>query len=109
MFLILREGHPSKLGSTDTAEPVGCGKPQAHRIVRVVGAAIDAVRCAHHILRLLILMDDASAALRESANCAPVCGHQANDSSRPNAYTPCSDILALGPAAEHSGMSVPGW
>ena len=32
---------------------VGCGKPQAHRIVRVVVVAIDAVRCAHRILLAL--------------------------------------------------------
>jgi len=35
------------------AGPVGCGKPKAHRIVRVSGLirlAIDAVRFAHHIL-----------------------------------------------------------
>jgi len=33
--------------------PVGCGKPKAHRIVRISGLmrlAIDAVRFAHHIL-----------------------------------------------------------
>ena len=34
---------------------MGCGKPQAHRIVRAVKVATDAVRFADHILRALLL------------------------------------------------------
>ena len=44
----------------DWIRPVGCGKPEAHRIVRETDYSIDAARCAHHILQDLNYADPRS-------------------------------------------------